>query len=343
MTSIAFPPDKKIIASVRSLSGVAADAGGPTDADIVKAVKEVSNAFHYWYTRVIKEAVDKYRTLIVRRINPYIRRMQLEALSLDEVAKALVRDWEARNFVTAGGWALEALAIALVQGGRKSLVEGVDLERLEENDVHLYVLKSGTVTRNSDILKVLKIQFRRAEKLHYQNKSGTGRVVGNYVQMTGATNPTRVEDGIRRPSSAAFWSEITGLPPKNAVDLTLAIVAEVSRIQRPDTLVHLDALESVVREYIRDGDNVDWDFIAHTNMTEDIGSWRQRDSERNARARAVLQAKGYEIFKKVPEKTAKKKTAKKKTAKKKTAKKKTAKKKTAKKKTAKKKTVETNV
>jgi hypothetical protein len=299
-SELVFPPDVEIVSWVRQTSRVPADHG-PNDARVLDAVKAVARTFEYWYSRVMKEAVEKYREVVVHRINPYIRRMQLEGLTPEAVATRLVADYESRNFVTAGGWFLESLAVNIATDGKKSLVEGLDLERQDHNVLHLYVLKSGTVTRNSDILKALKQNVRRAEKLNKQVKTGTGTVVGNYVQMTGCSAETHIEDGVRRPSSAKFWSEITGIPPEEAIELTLAVAAMAGRIASPDSSRHVAAMELLVAEYIRDPaetDSVDWKFIAGVTMRgcAHDPDMREEDRRRDSRARVALAATGYQLF-----------------------------------------------
>lgn len=95
--------------------------------------------------------------------------MQLVGDSAADVATRLVDDWAARNFVTAGGFAIEELAIGVGENVEKSSTEGIDLQEYTDTggtlDYDLYVLKSGPVTQNSDILKALKTNSRKAEQL----------------------------------------------------------------------------------------------------------------------------------------------------------------------------------
>jgi hypothetical protein len=78
------PTDADIAHSVRYRSGLDADAGGPSDAAIVNGVRGFAREFRYWYNRVLDEAVPKYQTLIINRINPMIRGMQLQGLSAQD-------------------------------------------------------------------------------------------------------------------------------------------------------------------------------------------------------------------------------------------------------------------
>ncbi len=238
-----------------------------------------------------------FRQLIIARINPFVRRIELDGLDSQATAARLVEDYNSRNFVTAGGWALEAMAGAAGVDVQKSPAEGIDLQRFEPatGDYHLYVLKSGLVTRNSDIVKALKRNARQAERLLRQSH-GTGAVHANWVVLAGKTRST-FEDGVHRPSSAEFWAAMLRLDERRAVDAALAMAAEAGQLVRRDASDHVEALKTLVATYIgqRDApDQVDWEFIALRNMSEPAG-WRAEDRQRHARAVETLAATGYVI------------------------------------------------
>lgn len=283
-----------IAQSVRDLSQVP-EGMGPDDAHITAGVRGFVGAFEYWYTRVVRESVPQYRTLLIKRINPFVRRVQLDPFNAAETARRLIDDYDSRNFVTAGGWALEALASDGSPDAQKSPAEGIDLQRRDPStgDYHLYVLKSGLVTRNSDIVKQLKRNSRQAEKLLRQGRS-TGSVHANWAIGAGKTSST-FEDGVRRPSSAEFWSEMFGLDQDRAVDLALAMTGVAGELIRSDVEAHLEALRLLVADYIasrQDDEVVDWEFIARRNM-QTPDNWRQEDQQRHQRALALLASTGY--------------------------------------------------
>lgn len=280
----------------RELSGIPDDVG-PDDNHITAGIRGFVSAFEYWYTRVMREAVPDYRNLIIKRINPFIRKIQLDSLDAAATARRLIEDYETRNFVTAGGWALEALASDGSQDAQKSPAQGIDLQRFdpETSDYHLYVLKSGLVTRNSDIVAALKRNSRQAEKLLRQGRS-TGSVHANWAVLAGKTSSS-FEDGVRRPSSAEFWGEVLRLDQAQAVELTLSMTAIAGELILSDVDVHLEALRLLVADYIadrNDDDVVDWEFIARRNM-QTPDNWRQEDKERHKRALNRLKSTGYDL------------------------------------------------
>jgi len=293
----------QIVANVRRLSGVGAERG-PSDPHILSAVIGFADSLEYWYVRVIREAVPEYRNLIIKRINPFVRRIECDGMDAAGTAARLVEDYNARNFVTAGGWALEEMAVRMGPHVQKSPAEGLDVQRVdpETGDYHLYVIKSGLVTRNSDILKSLKKNARQAEKLLKQGRDRVS-VVANYAIAAGKTSST-FEDGIRRPSSAEFWSEMTGLPVPQSLDLALAVAAEAGRLVRRDAADHIRAMKTVVADYIAQRDaagSVDWEYIAVRNMQAE-GEWKGEDISRHAKAMANLKATGYEITRRARDK-----------------------------------------
>jgi hypothetical protein len=288
------PEDQALVDAARQAAGVAADEG-PDDDHVLAGISGFVQAFDFWYIRVVRGAVPKYRPLIIARINTFIRSWELEGLDAERAAGRLVEDYARRNFVTAGGWALEELAIAASTTMQKSAAEGMDAQRLDPttNEYHLYVLKSGLVTRNSDIVKAIKANGRQAEKLLRQGR-GTTSVHLNYAILAGKTSST-FEDGVARPSSAEFWSDALGLPEPRAHDLALAMAAEAGRLVTSDASAHIAALETLVQTYIvspADPGQVDWEFLKRRTM-QDKAVWKDEDKRRHQAAEEALRASGY--------------------------------------------------
>ena len=290
------------VINVRRMGGIPAGIG-PDDLHIASAIRGFAEVFDYWYIRVMKEAVAKYRTLLVQRINPFIRRIQYEGSDCETFAARVVEDYNARNFVTAGGWALEQLALRVNPEFQKSAARGIDLQRHDPStgEYHLYVLKSGLVTRNSDIVSSLKKNSRDAEKLLRQSGSKS-KVTLNYAIAAGKTTST-FEDGVRRPSSAEFWSEVMKLPEERAVELALAIAAEAGRLVRSDASQHATAMKVLLETYLADptdSTKVDWPFLKQRNFRPKE-TWAAEDKRRHKLALESLKATGYGEAKEVEE------------------------------------------
>jgi hypothetical protein len=300
MASLKFN-QSEAVAEIRRLSGVSAERG-PDDARLVSAIEAFVEAFDFWYIRVMREAVPDYRKLIVMRINPFVRRIECDGMTPSEMAERVVNDYNSRNFVTAGGWAIEALASNGRADVHKSGIAGIDIDRFDasSSEYHLYVLKSGLVTRNSDIISALKRNARSAEKQLRQSRQ-TKSVRANYAIAAGKTSSS-FEDGVWRPSSGEFWGEMFDLPAEDAVELALAIAAAAGQLVRRDADEHIDALKLLVGDYVAqraDSSAVDWEFIAKRNMQKSE-TWRAEDKQRHEQALQGLAASGYVIQKKTP-------------------------------------------
>ena len=299
MISTSGPSDAEIVANVRERSGLASAAGGPSDEQIVLGVRGFAREFRYWYNRVLDEAVPKYQKLIIDRINPMVRSMELQGLDSTTVAARLMADYAHRNYVTAGGWALEQLAIAASPRLRKSTATGIDAEWDEPGPppvTHLYVIKSGTVTRNSDILKALKTHGQDAQKRLIQtNKKAIVRV---YYIVTAGNRSTTYHDGVHRPSSAEFWAQTFDLEAdeQQAIDLALAMAQEAgSLLQEISDDTARRVLETAVAAYIakeEDSSAVDWEFLAKRNMIDDP-EVKKQGAFRHDRARKAAAEVGY--------------------------------------------------
>jgi hypothetical protein len=290
--------DAEIVASVRQRAELVGCADGPSDAHIVQGVRGFAREFNYWYGRVLEQAVPRFHSLVTSRINPMIRGMEYEGLPLSEVVSGLVGDYARRNYVTAGGWAIEQLAIAGSPRLKKSSAAGIDAEWHEEGTTpvaNLYVIKSGTVTRNSDILKALKSHGQEAQKRLIQtDKKAIVRV--HYVVTAGRRSST-YEDGVYRPSSAEFWAQAFAFDDeKQAVDLALAMSQQAGELlKRSSAATHILGMETAVSAYLANPtspDQVDWEFLAQHNMLTDV-ELEEGHKNRLAKAKAAVLEAGY--------------------------------------------------
>ncbi|HVU73085.1 MAG TPA: PmeII family type II restriction endonuclease [Mycobacteriales bacterium] len=286
----------ELAATVRRLAGIE-EGNGPDDDHIVAGVLGFVERFDFWYARVMANAVHEYRKLIVARINPFIRSAELGHLGVADAARQLVGDYARRNFVTAGGWAMEELAIEASPRLHKSATRGIDAEWFDNdnNAHHLYVLKSGTVTRNSDILASLKRHGRQAEQLLRQGRNKPAIHV-TYGILAGKRSSS-FADGVERPASAALWAEILGMDEEPAIELATAMANAAGRLMTTGSAVrHISALETLVAAYIenpKEPEAVDWEFIARHNLRAKP-TWAKEAAVRQERALAALAATGYE-------------------------------------------------
>lgn len=303
-----------MVVQLRKTCAISPDEG-PTDTDISNAIDNFAGQFDYWYDRVMAHAVPKYRDVVISRINPFVRGIEFQAMSPPEAADNLVRDYANRNFVTAGGWAIEAMAIALGGKNSKAAATGIDLHKIDPatGAQHLYVIKSGKVTRNSDILAALKRHAAQAQKLLIQGGSKV-QVFANYAVAAGATEST-YSDHVHRPSSARFWSEVTELDEDKAMMLAYEVSKAAANIIRREAQPHIEAMKLLVGSYIadpKDATRVDWAFLFDRSM-KTKAVWKDEDAMRHQAGMTRLTATAYTLIKpqakskpKAPAKPAKK-------------------------------------
>lgn len=245
------------------------------------------------------EAVPKYRDVIISRINPFVRGIEYQGMVPEVAGRNLVRDYANRNFVTAGGWAIEAMAIALGSKNAKSAALGIDLHKIDPvtGAQHLYVIKSGKVTRNSDILAALKRHASAAHKLLAQGGAKVP-VYANYAVAAGATTSTYA-DHVYRPSSADFWGQVTELDPDVAMKLAYEISKVAADMIRREAQPHIEAMEALVTGYITDPSDptkVDWEFIFDRTMKVK-DTWKVEDAKRHKRCLDAVAKTGYAFVK----------------------------------------------
>lgn len=263
-----------------------AEGEGPSAEQIQAAIDIYVGQFRTWYEKQLKQIAEKYDERIVRRINPYVRRAYRRDCTAEQLAESIVADWDSRNFVTAGGQALEALAIAIGKDCQKAIAEGIDIQRVAPEDpatIHLYTVKSGSITRNTDIVGKMKQNLRRAERLAKQNPA-VGNVRLNYATCVGKFTST-LADGVHRPSSARFWSEVMDIPEDQAIKLLWLVTDEGAKsVSRSEA--RRRALIAQVATYIAKEEDprvVDWDFLVKVATTP----WRSYEEEHRRRDAAA--------------------------------------------------------
>lgn len=278
---------------MRAAAGLA-EGEGPSPARIQRAVSVYVQQFDWWYGKQLRQIMDSYVEKIVRRINPYVRRAQLGDCTATDLAEAAIASWESRNFATAGGNALEALAIAIGPNCQKAVGTGLDIQRVSPEDLEtlsLYVLKSGAITRNSDILAKMKQNVRKAEQLARQHP-GTKVVRLNYAIAAGTFTNT-FSDGVHRPSSPQFWSEIMELQQDKAIRLLWLVTDEAAKHIRSIERNRKSLVAKVAAYLAKEGttDEADWDFLLKVANHP----WRTYKAEHERRKRRAEDA-GREIL-----------------------------------------------
>ena len=139
--------------------------------DIQNYVRENINIFHE--KRIA--SLDNLRLhKILKRKNPYLFKAKY-VLTSEQIIKGLVDAHISSNEETVFGDWLEGLAIFInekVYGGRKSGVQGVDLEFDKNNIRYIVSIKSGPNWGNSSQIQKMVTDFNKAKKILRTSNSG---------------------------------------------------------------------------------------------------------------------------------------------------------------------------
>lgn len=108
---------------------------------------------------------------VLKRKNPYLFKAK-NLVNAEDLVKSLVDAHLSSNEETVFGGFLEQIAIfcsSRAVGGRKSGIDGVDLEFERDGVLHLVNIKSGPKWHNKSSLQKLREDFRRARKTLLSN------------------------------------------------------------------------------------------------------------------------------------------------------------------------------
>ena len=208
---------------------------------------------------------------IIRRKNPYLYRYKnFEAL--EDLVKALVDATLSSSDETLFGVILERVAIKVCEqsfGGRKSMVEGIDLEFDRDNIRYIVSIKSGPNWGNSDQKKRMKQHFTQARRIFQQ---------GGYSQMVraiegccyGQTSRMFNQGDYQKLCGREFWQLISG--NQAMYQVVLDLIAEASKDNGRTYKHHYDiAIMRITDElssiYIDLNGDIDWSKILEKNST----------------------------------------------------------------------------
>jgi hypothetical protein len=181
-----------------------------TAEDISKYVEDNIGTFH---EKRLTKLRDVELKKILQRKNPYLFRAKGMIIAVDLV-RYLLDAYLSSQEETIFGEFLEGLAIFVcekVYGGRKSAVEGVDLEFIRDDEQYLVTIKSGPNRGNSGQLTKMREQFTKAKKILRTNNP---RSRLQYIAVNGCcygsdSAPDKGE--YFKYCGQEFWSFISGM------------------------------------------------------------------------------------------------------------------------------------
>ena len=234
-------------------------------ADVTQYVENHIGDFH-------QKRVDRLRRLklgdVLRKKNPYLFKAKYLLTSGDIVkslADAFISSQEETIF---GNW-LEGLVIFVnkkVYGGRKSGVQGIDLEFDRDNARYIVAIKSGPNWGNSSQIKKMKSDFTRAKRTLRTSSSDIDVRAVNGCCYGKDNSPDKGE--YFKYCGQAFWEFISG-----EEDLYRSIIEPLGHQakERNDKFSesYTRVINKFTREFVdgfckRNGD-IDWDKLVEFN------------------------------------------------------------------------------
>lgn len=210
-------------------------------------------------------------TSILRRKNPYLFKAKY-MLTAEQIIKGLVDAHISSNEETIFGDWLEGLAIFINEqkyGGRKSGIEGIDLEFERDSTRYIVTIKSGPNWGNSSQIGKMKIDFIKAKKILNTSSAKIHVVAVNGCCYGRDNQPDK--GGYYKYCGQRFWEFISG-----DSELYTAIIEPLGYVakERNDEFVqsYAQMLNKFTREFTiklcSPEGIIDWDKLIRFNSGE---------------------------------------------------------------------------
>ncbi len=208
---------------------------------------------------------------IIRRKNPYLFRYKnFEAL--EDLVQALVDATLSSSDETLFGVILEKVAIKVCEqsfGGRKSMVEGIDLEFDRDDIRYIVSIKSGPNWGNSDQKKRMKQHFTQARRI-FQQGGNTQMVRAIEGCCYGRTSRNFIQGDYDKLCGREFWHLISG--SRVMYQVVMDLIADASKDngrtykhEYDETIMRIT--EELFSIYMDLNGDIDWSKILEKNST----------------------------------------------------------------------------
>ncbi len=235
----------------------------------------VSEITNYVEKNIDKFHVKKIESLeklslkkVLKRKNPYLYKAK-NVITSAEIVNGIVDAHISSNEETIFGDWMEDLAIYInstVYGGKKSGIEGIDLEFDHDNKRFLVAIKSGPNWGNSTQITKLKEYFLKAARTLRTSNSGINIVAINGCCYGIDNNPDK--GGYFKYCGQRFWEFISG-----DADLYAELIEPLGHqakerndeFQKAYTLTINKFIKQFSEEYCDSEGNIDWVKILDLN------------------------------------------------------------------------------
>lgn len=242
-------------------------------ADVTAYVEQNIGAFH---AKRLEKLEALQLTEVIKRKNPYLFKAKGVGTAQDLV-KIILDAYLSSQEETIFGEFLEGLAIYIceqVYGGRKSFVEGIDLEFERDDILYCVAIKSGPNWGNSSQIMRMRQSFRQAQRIYRTNNTRQQQVLMINGCCYGRTTQPDKGDYLKL-CGRQFWELISGNP-----DLYIDIIEPLGYRAKERNESFLRLYDQVVNRFVGqfmqkffNGDLIDWvALVRFTSSTESTAS-----------------------------------------------------------------------
>lgn len=204
---------------------------------------------------------------VLKRKNPYLFKAKNLA-NAEDLVKSLVDAHLSSQEETVFGAFLEQLAIfcsARTVGGRKSGIEGIDLEFEREGVLHLVTIKSGPNWHNASQLAKLRVDFQKARRTLNTNAA---RREARCINGCCYGRISKDYGDFEKICGEAFWTLISG-EPDLFVDIVEPLGFEAKRhndgFEQQYGQVRTKFTAQFIEQYCDKNFAIDWNRIVRLN------------------------------------------------------------------------------
>jgi hypothetical protein len=234
-------------------------------ADVTEYVEQNIGTFH-------SKRLEKLEALqlneVMARKNPYLFKAKGIGTAQDLVKVILDAHLSSQEETIFGDF-LEGLAIFVcerVYRGRKSLVEGIDLEFERDGVLYVVAIKSGPNWGNSSQIARMRDNFRKAQRVYRTNNNRRQQVMMVNGCCYGRTSRADQGDYLKL-SGQSFWELISG-----DNDLYIKIIEPLGHRAKERNETFLLLYDQVVNRFVGqfmreffDGDLINWEKLVRFN------------------------------------------------------------------------------
>ncbi|KGN78207.1 cytosolic protein [Porphyromonas gulae] len=239
----------------------------------INDVKEyVENEISNFHTNRI-DSLDKLKLeKVLKRKNPYLFKAK-NVLTAEQIVRGFVDAHISSNEETIFGDWLEGLAIFInekVYGGRKSGIEGVDLEFEKDKKRYIVSIKSGPNWGNSSQQKKMIADFNTAKKTLRTSKSNLNVIAVNGCCYGQDNKPDK--GAYYKYCGQRFWEFISG-----DKDLYTKIIEPLGHKAKQKNEEFINSYTKTInkftkeftKEFCKEDGDIDWEKLVQFNSSQE--------------------------------------------------------------------------